>query len=179
MSVTHTFRINAKTNDILVEEAKRAGINLNAFVNRWLNRYASTYRFFLKNRTVTMSRRAFSYLLTELAEERLTAIGRKLGSEDPPEFSRIFGKEYDRESFEFFLKEVLPVAGWFECEEGLGSTSNSFFLHHTYGPKWTLFLRAFLEGMTATFYTKVKIELTKEGLYCELPNSHSKTDRSE
>jgi len=32
-----------------------------------------------------------------------------------------------------------------------------------------MFLHAFLEGMSTTFYTKAKFEVTKEGLYCELP----------
>jgi hypothetical protein len=132
---------------ILLEEAEKQNISVNALVNKILHCYAVFDRFNYRLKILKFPRRILGAIIQYLPDERLAEEGKKFGSHDAVDFFSLLGYPREYTTFIHLITEHLcsPSFGWFECFYHQLETQDLFHLQHNLGRKWSVFIDNYLK----------------------------------
>jgi hypothetical protein len=143
-TVTRTIRIDEGYDEILKYEAKRRGVSVNTLFDQLLRKYVQSYRYFENLSAVTLSAPSLISFLEVIDEEKIKAIGEKLGEERPYELIIKRGIKPNYDSAKWYILEVLgDGSGWLSASINTRAGYEFIHLSHPFGHKWSLFLQGY------------------------------------
>ena len=153
-TITRTFRISAKWDDSLQEEAKRQGVSVNVLVNKIFRRYCLFSRWIDRNNDTILPQRDLRELIKVAPTEKIPEIATNCGFNSTIDVLNMLGYEVNYDSFTYLLTQHYGgpnFARWFHCFRNTQGTKDVFHLQHNLGSGWSLYLenyfRAFLETL--------------------------------
>jgi hypothetical protein len=146
-TVTRTFRIRAKYDDFLKEEAERRGISINVLMNLILRRSATFDSLARGYNVISLTKRAFGKILEGIPLEHLALAGEKTGSTDIQNILDMIGLPSNYDSFNYLVTRIFggpDHAMWFRCYRHSQKNHDLFNLQHNLGRGWSIYLEKYL-----------------------------------
>ena len=161
---TITFRIEEKYEKGLRKEAEEKRISLNTLANQIFGDHVELDQYMKKFGMVEMSKGSFRELLGALDEKNIINFAKSIGSKEPKDFILFKWKELTSESITEFIKMYFEHCGYGMCDMELDESVSTVSVHHEFGKKGSIFLKAFLEAI-------IQSTLEKEGNVITTENS--------
>ena len=161
---TITFRIDEKYEKGLRKEAKDKRISLNTLANQIFGDYVELDQYMNKFGMVEMSKGSFRELLNSLDEKNIINFAKSIGSKEPKDFILFKWKEITPQSITDFIKMYFEHCGYGMCDMQIEDSISTVSVHHEFGIKGSIFLKAFLEAI-------IQSTLEKEGIVETTDNS--------
>jgi len=146
-TVTRTFRIRAKWDEALRQEAERQGISVNALMNLILQKYACFDRLCRGRNVISLTERAFHDIIEGIPLEHLALAGENTGSKDVQDIIDMLGLPSNYDSFVYLVTKHFggaDCAMWFNCYRHFHKNSDLFHLQHNLGREWSVYLEKYL-----------------------------------
>lgn len=178
-----TLRVTTPVIEIARLGAEEEGISLNSLANRQLRQYADWDRLERKLGYVTVRDRVFRLLLERLPEEDIAPLGKRLGEIEVREYVTLNWGRMAPERILDFVDSYARYSGQFRVEHHRQG-QHTLVLFHRLGPKWSLYLEAFmLSAIQAALGQRARAERTEDSvtLTFSLPtggNSRARNGRS-
>lgn len=161
---TITFRIDEKYEKGLRKEAKEKRISLNTLANQIFGDHVELDQYMKKFGMVEMSKGSFRELLNSLDEKNIINFAKSVGSKEPKDFILFKWKELTVKSITEFIKMYFEHCGYGMCDMESDESISTVSIHHEFGKKGSIFLKAFLEAI-------IQSALEKEGNVITTENS--------
>jgi hypothetical protein len=113
---------------------------------------------------VEMSKGSFRELLNTLDEKNIINFAKSVGSKEPKDFILFKWKEITVKSITDFIKMYFEHCGYGMCDMESDESVSTVSIHHEFGKKGSIFLKAFLEAI-------IQSSLEKEGNVVTTENS--------
>ena len=159
---TITFRIDEKYEKGLRKEAKEKRISLNTLANQIFGDHVELDQYMKKFGMIEMSKGSFKELLNTLDEKNIINFAKSIGSKEPKDFILFKWKELSPESITDFIKMYFEHCGYGMCDIETGDSANTVSIHHEFGKKGSIFLKAFLEAIIQSALQKQGNVVTTE-----------------
>lgn len=151
---TITFRIDEKYEKGLRKEAEEKRISLNTLANQIFGDHVELDQYMKKFGTVEMSKGAFKELLSTLDEKNIINFATSVGSKEPKDFILFKWKKLTSDSVADFIKMYFEHCGYGMCDMQREDSNNTVSIHHDFGKKGSIFLKAFLEAIVQSALEK-------------------------
>jgi hypothetical protein len=161
---TITFRIDEKYEKGLRKEAEEKRISLNTLANQIFGDHVELDQYMKKFGMVEMSKGSFRELLNTLDEKNIINFAKSVGSKEPKDFILFKWKEITVKSITDFIKMYFEHCGYGMCDMESDESVSTVSIHHEFGKKGSIFLKAFLEAI-------IQSSLEKEGNVVTTENS--------
>jgi hypothetical protein len=142
---TITFRIDEKYEKGLRKEAEEKRISLNTLANQIFGDHVELDQYMKKFGMVEMSKGSFRELLNTLDEKNIINFAKSVGSKEPKDFILFKWKEITVKSITDFIKMYFEHCGYGMCDMESDESVSTVSIHHEFGKKGSIFLKAFLE----------------------------------
>ncbi|MGD2105976.1 MAG: hypothetical protein PVH93_00045 [Nitrosopumilaceae archaeon] len=153
---TITFRIDERYEKGLRKEAEEKRISLNTLANQIFGDHVDLDQYMKKFGMIEMSKGSFRELLNSLDEKNIINFAKSIGSKEPKDFILFKWKELSPQSISDFIKMYFEHCGYGMCDMESGVSVSTVSVHHEFGKKGSVFLKAFLEAI-------IQSTLEKEG----------------
>lgn len=143
-----SFRVESELKAELEKEAKQRNMNLNSLINYILSRHVSFDRIVETLEAIPLSRPLFTALLenTDIAE--MERIGREFGPKVVRRTFTFLNLNYDLDGLiEHYFQPLSTYSRWYSFNTTGQGANRKLMFQHSYGPKWTAFLRQYLGGI--------------------------------
>ena len=159
-SVSRNFRFDSASAASLEFESQRKGVSLNALVNNIFRKYSEFDRLAERTDMVTMNRYLLRVLIDLIPEESLSdkafQFGKEAGHDNLLFWKKKVSVDTLREYITNTLCEYCNLA-----EYDIDGDTDMFVLTHELGPKGTLFLKSYIQGIVVGCLNKrLKVEGT-------------------
>ena len=144
---TITFRIDEEYEKGLRKEAEEKRISMNTLANQIFGDHVEFDQFMKKFGMVEMSKGSFKDLLNSLDEKNIINFAKSIGSKEPKDFILFKWKELTSDTVSKFIKMYFERCGYGMCDMQIDDGANNVSVHHDFGKKGSLFLKAFLEAI--------------------------------
>ncbi|MCH9658462.1 hypothetical protein K0U27_07180 [archaeon] len=144
---TITFRIDEKYEKGLRKEAEEKRISLNTLANQIFGDHVEYDQFMKKFGMVEMSKGSFKDLLNSLDEKNIINFAKSIGSTEPKDFILFKWKKLTPDSVSEFIKMYFEHCGYGMCDMQTNDSTSEVSIHHDFGKKGSIFLKAFLEAI--------------------------------
>ena len=144
---TITFRIDEKYTKGLRKEAEEKRISLNTLANQIFGDHVEYDQFMKKFGMIEMSKGSFKELLSSLDEKSIINFAKSIGSTEPKDFILFKWKRLTPDSVTEFIKMYFEHCGYGMCDMQTDESVSEVSVHHDFGKKGSIFLRAFLESI--------------------------------
>jgi len=161
---TITFRIDEKYEKSLRSEAEEKRISLNTLANQIFGEHVEFGQFMKKFGMIEMSKGSFKELLDIIDEKNIINFAKSIGSKEPKDFILFKWTELSPKTISEFIKMYFEHCGYGMCNMQNEDSSITVSIHHEFGSKGSLFLKAFLEAI-------IQSTLQKEGKVITTQNS--------
>jgi len=165
-SSTITFRIDEKYEKDLRSEAEEKRISLNALANQIFGEHVEFDKFMKKFGMVEMSKGSFKELLDILDEKNIINFAKTIGSKEPKDFILFKWTDLSPSTVSEFIRMYFEHCGYGMCHIKQENDSIIVSIHHEFGKKGSVFLKAFLEAI-------IQSTLDIEGIAVATQNSVS------
>lgn len=171
-TITRTFRLDERLNQMLEEEASKEKMTVNSLVSRILWNYQKRCQYCLHYNLILMEPVIFKAMLDNMPEEALTDFGASLGPAVVKENTARLGMTVNKESIESVIAEALGQwTRWYDADVSETREGKVYYLHHVLGKKWSVFLRSFFEQVMAKLLNlNVTIEATENSIIFTIPS---------
>jgi hypothetical protein len=156
-TVTRTFRISEKWDEVLRKDAESQGISVNTLMNLILRRYACFDRLARSSNFISLTKHAFHNILEGIPLERLALAGENTGSKDVQDITDMLGLPPNYDSFAYLVTKHFGspnCAMWFNCYRHFHENRDLLHLQHDLGRKWS----AYLERYFLSYLKTLKID---------------------
>ena len=161
-SVVRTFRLDDAWDSAIQEEADKKDITLSSMLEQLVRDYISFYRWVEAFSSVVFSPNTIKAIVDELDEDKLKAIGERVGKTSILESFLIKGDTFTRGMADYqIIEQMGRYSHWFTATKQ-DPSKPYLFIQHSRGPKWT----AFVEAYITSFYSNVldiKVESKRIG----------------
>ena len=144
---TITFRIDEKYVKGLRKEAEEKRISLNTLANQVFGDHVEYDQFMKKFGVIEMSKGSFKELLESLDEKNIINFAKSIGSTEPKDFILFKWKKLTPDSVTEFIKMYFEHCGYGMCDMQADDSVSEVSVHHEFGKKGSIFLKAFLEAI--------------------------------
>ena len=144
---TITFRIDEGYEKGLRKEAEEKRISMNTLANQIFGDHVEFDQFMKKFGMVEMSKGSFKDLLNSLDEKNIINFAKSIGSKEPKDFILFKWKELTSDTVSKFIKMYFERCGYGMCDMEIDDSINNVSVHHDFGKKGSIFLKAFLEAI--------------------------------
>ena len=144
---TITFRIDENYAKSLRKEAEEKRISLNTLANQIFGDHVDYGQFMKKFGMVEMSKGSFKNLLGVLDEKNIINFAKSIGSTEPKDFILFKWKKLTPDSITEFIKMYFEHCGYGMCDMQTNDSVSEVSIHHDFGEKGSIFLKAFLEAI--------------------------------
>ena len=151
---TITFRIDEKYEKGLRKEAEEKRVSLNTLANQIFGDHVEYDQFMKKFGMVEMSKGSFKDLLNSLDEKNIISFAKSIGSTEPKDFILFKWKKLTPESVSEFIKMYFEHCGYGMCDMQTDDSASEVSIHHDFGKKGSIFLKAFLEAIVQSSLEK-------------------------
>ena len=151
---TITFRIDEEYEKGLRKEAEEKRISMNTLANQIFGDHVEFDQFMKKFGMVEMSKGSFKDLLNSLDEKNIINFAKSIGSKEPKDFILFKWKELTSDSVSEFIKMYFERCGYGMCDMQIGDGASNVSVHHDFGKKGSIFLKAFLEAIVQSSLEK-------------------------
>lgn len=152
---TITFRLNEEYEKGLRNEAEGKRISLNTLANQIFGDHVELEQFMKKFGTVVMSKGTFKEILQLLDDNNIINFAKSVGSKEPRDFILFKWKKLTHDSVTDFIQTYFEHCGYGMCDMQKNNDNITISIHHDFGKKGSIFLKAFLE---ATVQSSLEIE---------------------
>lgn len=140
-TITQTFRYDAHIHDVLVAEANKEKISLNALVSHLLERYIVFDRHADRVKVVHFGPPLVLALFNEISDKDLRKIGGLLGKSHPMNMLSALGMPFTSENAIRLVEEFLNIfSHWFEVHINKSKDVWRVDLRHGIGRKWSIYI---------------------------------------
>lgn len=143
-SKTRSFRIEETIIKQLEALAKERGQSANALVASILGEYVKVGAWTSAIPVVMLRKELLVALLSSLSDERVSEIGRKLGSEVTRTSVRFMYRDITTKTFLDILGAQSSYMRWGSYSTDLKDNVLEVYIRHEIGRKWSLFLEAYV-----------------------------------
>jgi hypothetical protein len=160
-SVLRTIRLPENIDQVLVSEAESRDLSPNALSSSIMTKFAEWDRFASRFHFISLTSDLVKGLLDQVDEKKLEYLAEARGSQGPKEAMLFWFKEVSIDNLIRFLSDRCRHAGYgeFEYQEAQGYCTLT--IHHELGPKWSLFLKKYLEtALDKTFNLRAESQTT-------------------
>jgi len=161
---TITFRIDEQYEKSLRLEAEEKKISLNTLANQIFGEHVEFGQFMKKFGMIEMSKGSFKELLDAIDEKNIINFAKSIGSKEPKDFILFKWTEISPKTISEFIKMYFEHCGYGMCNMQNTDSAITVSIHHEFGNKGSLFLKAFLEAI-------IQSTLQKEGKVITTQNS--------
>ena len=151
---TITFRIDEEYEKGLRKEAEEKRISMNTLANQIFGDHVEFDQFMKKFGIVEMSKGSFKDLLNSLDEKNIINFAKSIGSKEPRDFILFKWKELTSDSVSAFIKMYFEQCGYGMCDMQISDSTSNVSVHHDFGKKGSIFLKAFLEAIVQSSLEK-------------------------
>ena len=151
---TITFRIDEEYEKGLRKEAEEKRISMNTLANQIFGDHVEFDQFMKKFGMVEMSKGSFKDMLDLLDEKNIINFAKSIGSKEPKDFILFKWKELTSYSVSEFIKMYFERCGYGMCDMEMDENSSNVSVHHDFGKKGSIFLKAFLEAIVQSTLEK-------------------------
>jgi hypothetical protein len=151
---TITFRLDEEYEKGLRKEAKEKRISLNTLANQIFGDHVEVEQYMKKFGIVEMSKGAFKELLNSLDEKNIINFAKSVGYKEPKDFILFKWKEITTDSVTKFIKMYFEHCGYGMCDIEKNKSNNIVSVHHDFGKKGSIFLKAFFEAIVQSTLEK-------------------------
>jgi hypothetical protein len=140
-----SFSLDSELLRNLKVAARREGVSENAFVEGLLSDRVRIDPVYHAVQSIVLDKQTFSSVLGMTHSEGLDIVGYNLGKSGYTLARELYQSNGVELGFVEYITWVLQKAGWFEIE-GAEVRPERITLHHAFGPKWSGFVKSYLEG---------------------------------
>ena len=151
---TITFRIDEEYGNRLRKEAEEKRISMNTLANQIFGEHVEFDQFMKKFGMIEMSKGSFKDLLSSLEENKIINFAKSIGSKEPKDFILFKWKELTPDSVSDFIKMYFERCGYGMCDMQVSDKTSNVSIHHDFGKKGSIFLKAFLEAIVQSTLAK-------------------------
>lgn len=147
-SKTRTIRMSEESDLVIQREAERAGMTVNALINKIILHYVETFRFYEYGKMISMSTDTFMVLIDQLSKEEIEELAYGLGNLKTKESLLRRGMDINYQNVIYYISRILgEYNGWFRCDCIADHSSDSVHLSHPYDQKWSYFIANYLSAI--------------------------------
>lgn len=162
---TITFRFDEELEKGLRKEAEEKRISLNTLANQIFGTHVEFGQFMKKFGIVEMSKGAFKEILESLDEKNIINLAKSIGSKEPRDFILFKWKKLTVDSVSEFIKMYFEHCGYGMCDMQREESNNAVSIHHDFGKKGSIFLKAFLEAIVqSTLEKEADVTITENSV---------------
>jgi hypothetical protein len=156
-AVTRTFRLDRAWDRVLEEEAEKRKMSVSNLLENIVSDYSHFYRWVEVLHAITFSPGTFKEFLEAIDEEELKRIGEKVGKMVPVHGFLVRGDKITPEVARYLVTQLMGKYGnWCRVADHENQRAY-YYIKHDYGPKWSVFLGAYVSSFYANVLGK-KIE---------------------
>ncbi len=161
---TKAYRFDVRMIEALGRGAKRAQMTENAFVSELLTDRLMMDPLFPAFEEIRMSSDTFRTVLSAANADELEVVASKVGQKHAQLVHELYESNDRVLTFQEFITEVLARhSNWFHIEGIKGSTRHSITLRHTFGLKWSVFVRGYILSASSIFSKdRIRIEVADQ-----------------
>lgn len=168
---TITFRIDEKYEKSLRKEAEEKRISLNTLANQVFGDHVEFGQFMKKFGMIEMSKGSFRELLEVLDDKNIINFAKSIGSKEPKDFILFKWTELSAKSISEFINMYFEYCGYGMCNTQKSDSAITVSIHHEFGKKGSLFLKAFLEAIIqSTLEKDANIITTQNSVTLRFPS---------
>jgi len=146
-----SLRIPVPTRNRIEEDAKHQYTNFNSLASKILTKYTSFDKIVEDVDAISLSGRLFSGMLEDTSEEHLVRLGKELGSELIKETFAFLDLEHDISGLILcYFEPMSSFSKWFTFTMAGSGPSRRLMFMHSRGPKWSVFLKAYIASIIKT-----------------------------
>ncbi len=174
-TVTRTFRLDENLHKMLEDEAAKEKITVNSLLSRIIWNYQRRCQMCLHYNLMLVDPMVFKAFLDNMSEENIEQMGTSLGPVVLKENLARIGLSLNKKGVETVLVETLGEwTRWYDADVTETNDGKSYYLHHTLGRKWSIFLKSFFEkAMTDLLSLNLPIEMTENSVFFTLPEKRT------
>ena len=147
-SKTRTIRLNQDNDEVILREAERAGMTVNALINKILLQYVETLRFYEYGNMISMSTDTFMTFIDRMTIEEIEEMAYGLGNLKTQESLLRRGLDVNYENVLHYISRLLgEYNGWFRCDCIQDETTDSLHLSHPFDKKWSYFIANYISSI--------------------------------
>ena len=170
-TATITFRIDEKYEKSLRKEAEEKRISLNTLANQVFGDHVEFGQFMKKFGMIEMSKGSFRELLEILDDKNIINFAKSIGSKEPKDFILFKWTELSVKSISEFINMYFEYCGYGMCNTQKSDSAITVSIHHEFGKKGSLFLKAFLEAIIqSTLEKDANIITTQNSVTLRFPS---------
>jgi hypothetical protein len=160
-----TVRLPENLDQVLILEAKSRGLSPNALVSKILTTFAEWDRFASRFHFISLTSDLVKGILDQVDNEKLEHVAEARGSHTPKEAMLFWFKEVSVENLLRFLSDWCKYGGYGEFEFQVAQAHYMFTIQHELGPKWSLFLKTYIEAaLSKIFHLRAEFETTESAV---------------
>ena len=147
-TVSKTTRLDEELLDLLEKKAEKEYLSSSAMIDNVLTKYVNYYMYLESYPSITLSQSEFQSIIIEVDDEKIEAIGKRLGYTNPRNYFLMRGINPDISSVMSIIETHYGVGNkWFEVYNH--HKDDEYLLHctHRFGLKWSLFLDDYFRSM--------------------------------
>jgi hypothetical protein len=174
-TVTRTFRLDENLHKMLEEEGAKEKITVNSLLSKIIWNYQRRCRMCLHYNLMLIDPTVFKTLLDKLSEDEIKQAGASLGPIVLKENLARTGLSLNKKGVETAIVETMSEwTKWFDADVTETNEGRAYYLHHTLGKKWSIFLRSFFERAFADLLSLyIPIETTENSIIFTLPEKRT------
>ncbi len=174
-TVTRTFRLDESLHKMLEEEAAKEKITVNSFLSRIIWNYQRRCQMCLHYNLMLVDPMVFKTLLDNLSEENIKQMGSSLGPVVMKENLARIGLNLNKKDVEKVLVETMGEwTRWYDADVTETNEGKAYYLHHTLGKKWSIFLKSFFEtALNDLLNLNLPIEMTENSVIFTMPEKRT------
>jgi hypothetical protein len=167
-----SFRLEGPTLDMLRGSARRHGITENAIVEGVLKRYLLVDPIMRSFDYIGIGKETFTSVLGMTNVDGLELVGTERGKRAYSLARELFESNDLRLGFPQFVSDILgKEARWFRTE-GIFARPERTTLQHSYGNRWSAFLKAYLSSAyEATSHSKLEMASAADYVTIRFPET--------
>lgn len=147
-STTRTLRLDKDYDELLQRESKRGGMSVNALINKLIQQYVDTLRYYEDGKMISMSTSTFMTVLDQLSQNEIEDLSYGLGTQKASESLMRRGLETNYTNIVWYISLILgEYNGWFRSDFIIGKDVDSLHLSHTHGKKWSYFIAQYVSSI--------------------------------
>ena len=147
-TTTRTLRLDKNHDELLQHESKRGGMSVNALINKLIQQYVDTLRYYEEGKMISMSTSTFKSVLDQLSQNEIENFAYGLGTQKANESLMRRGLETNYTNIVWYISLILgEYNGWFRSDFLIGKDVDSLHLSHSQGVKWSYFIAQYISSI--------------------------------
>ncbi len=161
---TKTFRLDVALVEALGKSAKRAQMTENGFVSEVLKDRLMIDPLFPAFEELKLSGDTFRTILSAANADELEAVASEIAQKNAQLIHELYESNDRTLTSQEFITEILAKhSHWFHIEGSYESIHHSITLRHTFGLKWSIFVKSYILSAHSAFSNdKIKIEIADQ-----------------